>query len=221
MMVWKMIFLYTWVICRFHVSLPGCILLYLLLKWSGLHQAGGGGRGGGGRRRKSGGKLHRWGPHGFPQAAAGWKITIFNTKYIDSIRVQPFQPAILEYRSVNTNHRQSLILLMTTRNPAREPPGMVIKPDVNNGINYQPQLVQDFWTINSSYDLLQETLAYKFQRFFLHRKRCVVFAKLRLDTPIRTGRCSLLGAMYNFRCSRNFSTKRDEGKFCTLKLRLV
>ena len=24
------------------------------------------------------------------------------------------------------------------------PPGMVLKPIVNNGINYQPQLVQDF-----------------------------------------------------------------------------
>ena len=73
------------------------------------------------------------------------------------------------FRLRECKHKPSarLILLMTTRNPAREPPGMVIKPDVNNGINYQPQLVQDFWTINSSYDLLQETLAYKFQRFFL------------------------------------------------------
>ena len=31
---------------------------------------------------------------------------------------------------------------------SKQPPGMVLKP-VNNGINYQPQLVQDFWTINS------------------------------------------------------------------------
>ena len=83
------------------------------------------------------------------------------------------------FRLRECKHKPSarLILLMTTRNPAREPPGMVIKPEVNNGINYQPQLVQDFWTINSSYDLLQETLAYKFQRFFLHRKRCVFFCK--------------------------------------------
>ena len=50
------------------------------------------------------------------------------------------------FRLRECKHKPSarLILLMTTRNPAREPPGMVIKPDVNNGINYQPQLVQDF-----------------------------------------------------------------------------
>ena len=29
MEVWKMIFLSKWVICRFHVNLPGCILFIL------------------------------------------------------------------------------------------------------------------------------------------------------------------------------------------------
>ena len=30
MMVWKMIFLFNWVIFRFHVNLPGCKVFFLL-----------------------------------------------------------------------------------------------------------------------------------------------------------------------------------------------
>ena len=30
MEVWKIIFLSKWVICRFHVNLPGCIYIYML-----------------------------------------------------------------------------------------------------------------------------------------------------------------------------------------------
>ena len=39
-----------------------------------------------------------------------------------------------------------LILLMVQKSDS-QPPGMVLKPVVNNGINYQPQLVSlpDFW----------------------------------------------------------------------------
>ena len=35
MMVWKMIFLYNWVIFRFHVNLPGCITFWFnpVLLW--------------------------------------------------------------------------------------------------------------------------------------------------------------------------------------------
>ena len=33
MEVWKIIFLSTWVICRFHVNLPGCIVFFCPLPW--------------------------------------------------------------------------------------------------------------------------------------------------------------------------------------------
>ena len=61
----------------------------------------------------------------------------------------------------------------------RSPPGMMLKPVVNNGINYQPQLVSRLSSINSSDHGRNNSgwIECEFCRFrqFLYLKRCVPF----------------------------------------------
>ena len=48
---------------------------------------------------------------------------------------------LLAYNEKFSHLKLRMILLMAE---IQQPPGMVLKPVLNNGINYQPQLVQDF-----------------------------------------------------------------------------
>ena len=60
--------------------------------------------------------------------------------------------------------RLSGVRLIQARN--KQPPGMVLKPVVNNGINYQPQLVTAGFLNHQQYDFFNDTFAHGQLRLF-------------------------------------------------------
>ena len=65
------------------------------------------------------------------------------------------EPTFCWFRATKSPWTQK-VLLMATRNPARKPPGMY-KTLVNNGMNYQPQLVNAGFLNHQSYDHPNQT----------------------------------------------------------------